>query len=42
MESMEAETLEDAKREMIDTLDNHCIDQINYYKELQESLDELN
>jgi hypothetical protein len=29
------------KEEMIDALDNHFTDQINYYKELQESLDEL-
>lgn len=41
MESMEAETPEDAKKEMIDILDNHCIEQINYYKELKESLGEL-
>lgn len=38
---MQSESLEDAKKEMIDILDNHCTDQINYYKELQESLDEL-
>lgn len=42
MDCMQAESLEDAKREMIDMLDNHCTDQINYYKDLQESLDELN
>lgn len=41
MDFMEAEFLEEAKQEMIDILDNHCTDQINYYKELQESLDEL-
>lgn len=29
------------KEEMIDVLDNHFTDQINYYKELQESLGEL-
>lgn len=39
---MQAESLEDAKKEMIDMLEEHCDDQINYYKELQESLDELN
>ena len=33
--------LDDVKEEMIDALDNHFTDQINYYKELQESLDEL-
>ena len=42
IEFMEAKSLEDAKREMIDVIDNHCTDQINYYKELQESLCELN
>ena len=41
MDFMEAESLVDAKREMIDVLDNHCTVQIDYYKELQESLDEL-
>lgn len=41
MDFMEAESLEDAKEEMIDILRNHCTDQINYYKELQESLGEL-
>ena len=38
---MQAESLEDAKEEMIDVLDNYCADQINYYKEIQESLEEL-
>ena len=38
---MEAASLETAKEEMIDRLDNYFTDQINYYKELQESLDEL-
>lgn len=42
MEYLEAETLAEAKDEMIFALENHCDDQINYYKELQESLDELN
>lgn len=42
MDYMQAESLEDAKEEMIGILDNHCTDQINYYKDLQESLDELN
>lgn len=41
MDFLQAESLEDAKEEMIDVLDNHCTDQINYYKELQESLGEL-
>ncbi len=38
---MQAESLEDAKKEMMDILDNHFNDQINYYKELQENLEEL-
>lgn len=42
MDFMQAESLEDAKEEMIYILENHCIDQLNYYKELQESLDKLN
>lgn len=41
MAFMEAESLEDAKEEMIGRLDNYFDDQINYYKELQESLEEL-
>jgi len=41
MDFMQAESLEDAKKEMMDILDNHFTDQINYYKELQESLEEL-
>ena len=40
-EFMQAESLEDAKKEMVDILDNHFSNQINYYKELQESLGEL-
>lgn len=39
---MQSESLAGAKKEMIDMLEEHCDDQINYYKELQESLDELN
>lgn len=42
MDFMEAASLEVAKEEMIDRLDNYFTDQINYYKELQESLDDLN
>nr|DAD71414.1 MAG TPA: hypothetical protein [Siphoviridae sp. ctbQZ1] len=42
MNFMQAESLEDAKREMIDILEEHCTDQINYYKELQGYLEELN
>lgn len=38
---MQSESLEDAKIEMIDMLENHCTDQIAYYKEIQESLEEL-
>lgn len=41
MDFLQAESLEDAKDEMIDVLDEHCADRINYYKELQESFDEL-
>lgn len=41
MDFMESSSLEAAKEEMIDRLDNYFTDQINYYKELQESLDEL-
>lgn len=41
MDFLQAESLEDAKEEMIDVLDSHCADQINYYEELQESLGEL-
>jgi hypothetical protein len=42
MDFMEAASLEAAKEEMINRLDNYFTDQINYYKELQESLDDLN
>ncbi len=42
MNFMQAESLEDAKREMIDILDEYCTDQINYYKDLQGHLEELN
>lgn len=42
MNFMQAESLEDAKKEMIDILEEHCTDQINYYKELQGYLEELN
>ena len=38
MDFMEATSFEAAKEEMIDRLDNYFTDQINYYKELQESL----
>ena len=41
MDFLLAESLEDAKEEMINVLESHCEDQIAYYKELQESLDEL-
>lgn len=41
MDFLEAESLEEAKEKMIDVLEIHCVDQINYYKELQESIDEL-
>lgn len=42
MDFMLSESLEEAKQEMIDVLENHCTDEINYYQELQESLSELN
>lgn len=42
MDFMLAESLEDAKSEMIDILEEHCTDQINYYNDLQDSLEELN
>lgn len=41
MDFLQAESLEDVKEEMINVLESHCEDQIAYYKELQESLDEL-
>ncbi len=41
MDFMEATSLETAKEEMIDRLDNYFTDQINYYKELQVSLDDI-
>lgn len=42
MDFIQAESLEDAKKEMIDILDNYCTDQINYYHDLQDSLEDLN
>ena len=42
MTFMQAESLEDAKKEMIDILDEYCTDQIDYYKDLQGHLEELN
>ena len=42
MDFMQAESLEDAKKEMIDILDEHFTGQINYYHDLQDSLEELN
>lgn len=41
MAFMQAESLEDAKKEMIDILNEHFTDQINYYHDLQDSLEEL-
>lgn len=38
MDFLPAESLEDAKKEMIDILEEHCTDQINYYKDLQERM----
>ncbi len=42
MDFMMANTEEEAKEEMIDVLDSHFEGEINYYKELRESLNELN
>ena len=42
MNFMQAESLEDAKKEMIDILVEHFTYQINYYHDLQDSLEELN
>lgn len=39
---LEAETEDEAKKEMIERLDEHFEDEINYYQDLRESLDELN
>ena len=41
MDFLEASSLEEAKKEMIDILDEHFTDQINYYHDLQDSLEEL-
>lgn len=38
---LEAETEDEAKKEMIERLDEHFEDEINYYNELRESLKEL-
>lgn len=38
---LEAETEDEAKKEMIERLDEHFVDEINYYRELRESLEEL-
>lgn len=39
---LSAETEEEAKKEMIDRLEEHFEDEINYYRELIDSLGELN
>ena len=39
--SLEAETEDEAKEEMIERLGEHFEDEINYYRELMESLEEL-
>lgn len=41
-DSLLAKTEYEAKRDMITVLDNHFVDEINYYKELKESLSNLN
>lgn len=38
---LEAETEDDAKKEMIEQLDEYFESEINYYKELRESLEKL-
>ena len=38
---LDAETEEEAKKEMIERLEQHFEDEINYYRELIESLGEL-
>lgn len=42
MDFLDAETEEDAKREMIERLEEHFEDKVNYYCELIDSLGELN
>ena len=42
VEFLNAETEEEAKEEMIVMLENHFEDQINYYRELIDSLEKLN
>lgn len=41
IEFLDAETEEEAKKEMIERLEEHFENEINYYRELIESLDEL-
>ena len=38
---VEANSEEDAKVELIEALTNHCVDQIDYYKSIEEGLCEL-
>lgn len=38
---LEAETEDEAKKEMIERLDGHFENKINYYQELRDSLEEL-
>lgn len=38
---LKAETEDEAKEEMIERLDEYFVDEINYYKELREILEEL-
>lgn len=38
---LEADTEDDAKKEMIERLDEYFVDEINYYQELRDSLEEL-
>lgn len=41
MDFLDAKTEEEAKKEMIERLEEHLEDEINYYRELIESLGEL-
>lgn len=41
IDSLVAETEDEAKEEMIQRLDEHFTDEINYYQELRESLEKL-
>lgn len=42
MEFMESESMEEAKKEMMEVLNEYCTEQIDFYNEIKESLNELN